>query len=519
MKDSQFIINTSNDSILQTYRNAEGYFNTAILIINNSKYNFNEEEELSADDQAEKYTQKNIILTQLAFAYENYIKYLLLSNKLYMDPSIHKSQLWGSWIRKHGMNDLYRIASDSGINSINDFDNKLLKILTPFFGFNGIGFNRSLYVGDEDYHDINLAMDLDPNSQIRSSNMVDKDDVEQFLLENNDLFIKCRYSGENQTNFDFKKVFDFISGIRFFSNINYHNNNLIPSNIEFAYIKEKLLTDDIIKKVHKYRTDEEIKKILNLDICKKSSMLTIQLLSSNTYSIEQIKDLLNRDDLFNNPQFLLRFIFNYNYEEVIKLLDRGDSPILLLNSGFNDLISIFNIPVVGSYFKKHPYLFEFLITNEHSAYGLKANEWIDLLSIDEVQKHSEIIEPLCISLVSGIKMLSQFETEILGKKIENGRVDYLTVKNNILENIKYFSNNSKLMNYFANTLWMVPGELKKEAVIIETVESSLLDVDIKKYNEIARLLAHKNIYKYVNGKWTDQYYDEYIDGVDKGFYK
>ena len=72
MKDSQFIINTSNGSVLQTYRNAEGYFNTAILIINNSKYNFNEEEELSADDQAEKYTQKNIILTQLAFAYENY---------------------------------------------------------------------------------------------------------------------------------------------------------------------------------------------------------------------------------------------------------------------------------------------------------------------------------------------------------------------------------------------------------------------------------------------------------------
>lgn len=333
MKNEDYLIESSDESIEQTYKNGIEYYNVAILLLKEYRYyNFFLNEDLPPQKLKDKYTKMNVILMNFSFAYENLMKYLLLKNNLKNNPEINKGQLWGRWIYGHGINKLYELATIEDNYKIFNFCNSFLKILkiaenlSHFKLLKNKSINYDFY--DQEYFS-KEHIEWELETWEHSDTTFTNENLRNFVIENDELFIKSRYSGENKTNYNFIDIYYFIEGVFTYVNIIHNNNGEIPNNIEREYIKYKINNPKIKSIISKRYTNEEINELMNL--IKNNSILSRVLLGPDCYNIKfysvtEIRDLINVDETFHEDYYLfLAILLGLTAEKIIEQKKLGNN--------------------------------------------------------------------------------------------------------------------------------------------------------------------------------------------------
>ena len=331
MKNEDYKIESADESIEQTFRNGIEYFNVAIMLMKQyNLYNFFSNEDLDPIKLKDKYTKMNVIFMNFSFAYENLMKYLLLKNQLNVNPKFQKDDLWGKWIYKHGVKQLYDVASTQENYKIYNFCNSLLRIINISRNLSEFKLlsNKSLkyqYVDSEIFSKQHIEWELETwtgmNEQFNDEKLA------EFLINNDELFIKSRYSGQNKTNYNFTEIYYFIQGIYDYVNIIHNNGGVVPKNIEREYLKYKLNNSEVKKVILNRYTEQEIDELMK--IIKDNNILIRVLLGPDCYglkhySVDDIKGLIQSDIIFQDEHYLfLAIILGLNEREINEQKKQG----------------------------------------------------------------------------------------------------------------------------------------------------------------------------------------------------
>ena len=486
MKESDISINSANFSVENTYQQAEGYYNDCIELMKGSKYDFfNPNEELSEAEAQNKYNEKNRRLQTLGQAFELYLKYILLANDLEQNPNIDASELWKNWIRGHKFKELFSKAT-SGEHQVNNFTRALIKTINSFLQFPGAElketksfyFNHQFKIYDDysglgliqrgDNPDIIVNFELTPEEWDYFS----EEELNRLQEVNNSLYESCRYSMQKTTNYDFAENFHYISAIRFFATMIHENGGKIPENLDVAYLKTNLLDPKLLELVHKFRSDDEINKFLNMKIISQDANILAVLLSDKFYSIEDIEELLSLRDFEGKEQNLLNIISIHVPIDKVKYYISQNIPFEIFdlkNYRLEQFEKILSIRNVGEYIKENQHLIPLIDDAVSISFGIgiKPNDMISILNmptfivapellpylLDELKGYKEEFEYLGMDIMQEViaKENEQFRKTKL-KEITTAKSKELTeiIKQNIDKVFYEYIMNEQTPKFFDN---------------------------------------------------------------------
>ena len=247
MKESEFKLEKSIDSVEATFAQAEGYYNDVMKLLEISEFDFYNDYELPKEKLEEKINEKNRRLQTLGQAFELYIKYILLSFKLENDPDISLDDLWGRWIRGHKM---VKLINETAEGLIPGFKDVFFKTFNSFWGFCGSNLN---YNSSIEYNSDSLRKELIPQFFSGFGGLT-QESIDEVIERNTSLYESCRYNVEKPTNYDFKEVSIFIMFIRFFATMVHESENRLDIDYNLAFLKAKLKDPALKKQVLKYRS-------------------------------------------------------------------------------------------------------------------------------------------------------------------------------------------------------------------------------------------------------------------------
>ena len=440
MKESEYRLNSSNESVEMTYRQANGYFQDVIELLQNSKYDlFNDDEDLSLEG-----IQKNRRLQTLGQSFELYMKYILLSSKLENNPNISINDLWGRWIRGHKMVDLINEKADQQIPNFKKIFN------AAFNSFYGIGLNSDISFYKSLHGSIPselLAKLITPYSYYGFGTLSEQE-IESIITNNTSLYESCRYNMQQQTNYNFREVFNFLCFVRFFSEMIHVSENKLDINYDIAYLKAKLQDPEIFNELLNYHSKEEIDKILSNGVLSSKVELLAFVLTTNKYSIEEIEEMIEMRDDFKNPNNLYALLSRDVKMEQIATCQKENIDPMTLASNFNleQIKKIISIPQVGEYINNNAIILNLMVTEHSSDVGLSFDEWYDILTLPEVERHPEVLLQISKNYLS---MYNQMENNRICNRIfspnleqdlkEEKRIPLATrIKNNVRDNIRFF---------------------------------------------------------------------------------
>lgn len=387
MKESEFKLEKSIDSIEATFAQAEGYYNDVMKLLELSEFDFFNDYDLPKEKLEEKINEKNRRLQTLGQAFELYMKYILLSFKLENDPDISLDDLWGRWIRGHKM---VKLINETAEGLIPGFRDIFFKTFNSFWGFGGsnLNYNSSVEISSD-----SLRKELIPQF-VSGFGGLTQEIIDEVIERNTSLYESCRYNIEKPTNYDFEEVSIFIMFIRFFATMVHESENKLDIDYNLAFLKAKLKDPTIKKQVLKYRSIEEINELLSMDLIKQNVVLLAYLLTNNFYSIKDIKELIEYDDGLKDPNNLLLILSkNITIEDLKKRKSNNINTLLFTSEfSFEQIKKIISIPVVGEYINNNPLVLQKLLTKYQSDIGLNLDEWIDILNIDFFKKEPQWIE-------------------------------------------------------------------------------------------------------------------------------
>lgn len=399
MKYKDYKFTTSSESMDLTYEQACEYFRETIELIGKSKYDlFNDEEELSLTDARNKYNEINRRLQTFGQAFELFMKYIIHASRIEKNPNITIDELWNRWIRGHQMVPLINEKANSP-EVLPNFKEIFNLSMNSYYGI--YGFNHLHLLGMEAERGMiepfKLFTTLLPQNYKGIGSITDEK-IEEIIDKNTAIYEKCRYNVEKMTNYDFSEVFNFICFIRFFANMIYVSNNKTKIDYNVAYV-HAMANDNVVKKLLLYnKTEDEINEILNDEFFNKDAKLLSYLLTLNTYSIDDVRNIIKMNEEFKNPENLYVFLtYNIPIEIINKCNEKGINVMTLASDfSFEQIDRIINIPIIGEYLNNKSVLINKMPTQNKTDIGLTFEDWYRLLNNEKLKQHPEYLDKVIL---------------------------------------------------------------------------------------------------------------------------
>lgn len=500
MNIKDYKLNTAEESLELTYRQANGYYEDVLELIEISKFElFNDNEQLTPEEVRNKYNESNRRLQTLGQAFELYMKYIILSARLETETNLTISQLWDKWIRGHQMLQLINEKANSD-KAIPNFKEIFNLTFNSYYGLYGVSqaVNIVMQQGG-DCAEGQIFNFLHP-ANYEGDGAINEDYIEQIITKNTAIYEKCRYNIESLTNYDFKEVFEFIGFIRFFARMIYMSKGKTKIDFNIAYVKAMAIEPLILELLCQKKSKEEIDEILNSEIISQNSELLAYMLAYNEYSINEVKEIINYDEVFQNPKNLFIILsYKIHISDLKKCREKGIN-VLMLASPFNiyELEKIKDISVVGDYLNNNNVLLNKVITEKESDVGLTFDNWYELLSIDELKKHPECLDNIIINYKKIYRCIEQ------NKKCN--RVFKISENSNENQQNNYYKNRNEMASCYINNIRENIKLLEKYSIPMENIP---VMIDCNNLKNILNLLIKNKINSFSPSIFTIPYNEIY----------
>lgn len=394
MKLNEYNFNTPSESIELTYRQANGYFEDVLTLIENSKFDlFNSDEELSYEDTQDKYNELNRRLQTLGQAFELYMKYIIHSSRLEQNPNMNTKELWDNWIRGHRMIQLINEKANSD-KAIPGFKNIFNKAFNAYYGIQKIPMLINIANQQQGICSPEQLFEFLQPSIYEGFGTMTEEQIENIIVKNTAIYEKCRYNVEVLTDYNINEVFEFLNFVKFFARMIHSCENKTKIDYNVAYVKAMATEPIMLELLQQYRERKEIEAIISSGVLSQDSRLLAYMLSHNTYSLSDIEEFIKIDESLKNPKNL-GILLSYNIDkEELEECKKKDINIMMLASNFtiSQVEKFRAIPVVGDYINDNPILVNRMITQHQSDVGLIFEDWYNLLSNDGLKRHPECIK-------------------------------------------------------------------------------------------------------------------------------